>query len=56
MVNFEVVSEIAVSACGAEHLAKYLPVANAATYTEPLERPHRPQIHPTVPKQTQETQ
>jgi hypothetical protein len=30
MVKFEVVSEMAVSACGAEHVAKYLDVASAA--------------------------
>jgi hypothetical protein len=33
MVNFEVVSKMAVSTCGAKHLAKSRPVVNAATYT-----------------------
>jgi hypothetical protein len=49
MVYSEVVLEMAVSARGAEHVAKYLPVASAASYTEPLQTPsattnscHRP--------------
>jgi hypothetical protein len=50
MVKFEVVSEMAVSACCTEHWTNYLPVANAANNPEPLETPNRPEIHFSVPK------
>jgi hypothetical protein len=55
MVNFEVVSEMAISACCTEHMTNYLPAANAANNPEPLERPNGPEIHPSSRPKTRKT-